>query len=147
MAVPQYPTGPETMGPVQIPSFSTQGPGMGRCRRFQLACKGIHYSSNLFRDLARPNSSPAGSTAPDSHRPHGLPEGWEYLGSLEDTYLVAKTQDSLLIIDQHALAESLAYASLLKEESGSQELLMPEIIALEPKEAALYEEYAGTLER
>lgn len=145
----QYPTGPETMGPGANTVFQhSSGPGMGRCQTIRSRhARESHYSSNLFRDLPRPNSSPAGSAAPDSHRPHGLPEGWEYLGSLEDTYLVAKTQDSLLIIDQHALAESLAYASLLKEESGSQELLMPEIIALEPKEAALYEEYAGTLEK
>ncbi len=145
----QYPSGPETMGPAANTVFQhPTGPGMSRGQTIRSwHARESHYSSNLFRDLARPNSSPAGSTAPDSHRPHGLPEGWEYLGSLEDTYLVAKTQDSLLIIDQHALAESLAYASLLKEESGSQELLMPEIIALEPKEAALYEEYAGTLEK
>jgi len=47
---------------------------------------------------------------------------WEYLGSLQDMYLVAKTPDSLLIIDQHALAESLAYHCLVRGEGGSQEL-------------------------
>lgn len=75
-----------------------------------------------------------------------LPDGWEYLGDLQNTYLVAKTEDSLLIVDQHALAESIAYQALLKGESGSQELLISEIIELGPKEASLYEEYGAVLE-
>ncbi len=128
----QYPSGPEIIGPGAIRGWQTRE---------------SHYSSGLFKNPSRLVSSSAGNTAADSCGPDGLPQGWEYLGSLQDTYLVAKTQDALLIIDQHALAESLAYASLLNGESGSQELLMPEIIALEPKEAGLYEEYAGTLEK
>jgi len=72
---------------------------------------------------------------------------WQYMGSLQDMYLVAKTPTSLLIIDQHALAESLAYHSLCQGASGSQELLLPEIIQLEPTEAALYEEYRDELEQ
>jgi DNA mismatch repair protein MutL len=72
---------------------------------------------------------------------------WQYLGSLQDMYLVAKTSESLLIIDQHALAESLAYHSLCQGESGSQELLLPEVVQLEPTEAVLYQEYGDELEQ
>ncbi|HHY12658.1 MAG TPA: DNA mismatch repair endonuclease MutL [Firmicutes bacterium] len=71
---------------------------------------------------------------------------WHCLGTLQDVYLVAKTPDSLLIIDQHALAESLAYQSLCQGESSSQELLIPEIIQLEPREAILYKEHEDGLE-
>lgn len=72
---------------------------------------------------------------------------WQYLGSLQDIYLVAKTPQSLLVIDQHALAESLAYHSMCRGESSSQELLLPEVIQLEPTEALLYEEYRDELEQ
>lgn len=72
---------------------------------------------------------------------------WEYLGSLQDMYLVAKTPDSLLIIDQHALAESLAYHCLVRGEGGSQELLLPEVVQLEPRQAVLYQEYGERLEQ
>ena len=68
-------------------------------------------------------------------------------GSLQDIYLVAKTPQSLLVIDQHALAESLAYHSMCRGESSSQELLLPEVIQLEPTEALLYEEYRDELEQ
>lgn len=72
---------------------------------------------------------------------------WEILGTLQNTYIVVKALDSLLIVDQHALAESLAYQCLSRGESSSQELLIPEITQLEPKEAALYEEHIDILEK
>ncbi len=75
-----------------------------------------------------------------------LPEGWAYLGDLQSTYLLVSTEDALLIIDQHALAESIAYQALLKGETASQELLIPEILQLGAKEAVLYDEYASYLE-
>ncbi|HHW18099.1 MAG TPA: DNA mismatch repair endonuclease MutL [Firmicutes bacterium] len=75
-----------------------------------------------------------------------LPPGWEYLGALRDTYLLVKTESSLLVIDKHALAESLAYHALCQRKSGSQELLVPEMVRLEPREADLYEECEEALE-
>jgi DNA mismatch repair protein MutL len=75
-----------------------------------------------------------------------LPEGWAYLGDLQSTYLLVSTEDALLIIDQHALAKSIAYQALLKGETASQELLIPEILQLGAKEAVLYDEYASYLE-
>jgi DNA mismatch repair protein MutL len=72
--------------------------------------------------------------------------GWEYLGSVADTYLVASTGSSLLIIDKHALMESLVYRSMLKGQSGSQDLLMAEIIRLDPREASAYEDFRDALE-
>ncbi len=72
---------------------------------------------------------------------------WQYMGSLEDTYLVVKTPESLLIIDQHALAEALAYQSLCQGQSASQELLLPEIVKLEPKEAVFYEDHKNGINR
>jgi len=70
---------------------------------------------------------------------------WAYLGSMADTYLLASTGSSLIIIDKHALMESLVYRAMLKGESGSQDLLMAEIIRLDPVEASVYEDYADVL--
>ena len=56
---------------------------------------------------------------------------------MEDTYLIASTGSSLLIIDKHALMESLTYRAMLCGESGSQDLLMAEMVRLDPKEIAL----------
>lgn len=70
----------------------------------------------------------------------GLPQGWEYLGSILDTYLVASSPDSLLVIDKHALMESLAYMELQTQRSGKQDLLVSEIVKLDPLEASAYED-------
>lgn len=79
--------------------------------------------------------------------PLSLPEpsGWEYLGSLEDTYLVARTPTSLLIVDKHALMESLAFSNLVSGTGGSQELLVSEMVRLEPQESLAYEELEAVL--
>lgn len=74
----------------------------------------------------------AGADAP-------VPE-WQYLGSVADTYLIASSGSSLLIVDKHALMESLTYRAMLQGESGSQDLLMAEMIRLDPKELAVYED-------
>ncbi|HHY17961.1 MAG TPA: DNA mismatch repair endonuclease MutL [Firmicutes bacterium] len=127
-----YPAQPGTRGTAKIPRWQKNGTNSSRVFREPV---GVHPDS----------SGQSGANPQDSS--NELPQGWEYLGTLENTYVLAKTEDSLLIIDQHALAESLAYLSLLNGESGRQELLIPEIMSLEPKEAALYEEYAGALEK
>lgn len=84
---------------------------------------------------------PAGSDAGDKLAGHT----WEYLGSIADTYLVASTGSSLIIVDKHALMESLVYRALQQGESGSQDLLMAEIVRLDPVEAAVYEDYRDAL--
>lgn len=66
---------------------------------------------------------------------------WEYLGSVADTYLLASTGVSVLIVDKHALMESLVYRAMLQSRSGSQDLLMAEMVRLDPKESAAYEDY------
>lgn len=70
---------------------------------------------------------------------------WEYLGSVADTYLIASTGSSLLIVDKHALMESLVYRAMQNGQSGSQDLLMAEIMRLDPKEASIYEDFREAL--
>ncbi len=97
-------------------------------------------------NLAQKNEVKETAFSPSEDHHPSLPEDWDYLGELQGTYLLVKTKEALLIIDQHALAESIAYQALLRGESGRQDLLIPEILQLGAKEAVLYEEYGQKLE-
>ena len=59
---------------------------------------------------------------------------------LHETYIVAQTQDGIVIVDQHAAHERLTYERMKKqmEEGGiaRQPLLVPEVVDLDPAEAA-----------
>lgn len=59
---------------------------------------------------------------------------------LHDTYILAQTKDGLVIVDQHAAHERLVYERLKAERAAQavkrQLLLIPQIIDLDPVEAA-----------
>jgi DNA mismatch repair protein MutL len=59
---------------------------------------------------------------------------------LHETYIVAQTQDGIVIVDQHAAHERLTYERMKKQmaEGGiaRQPLLVPEVVDLDPAEAA-----------
>lgn len=59
---------------------------------------------------------------------------------LHDTYILAQTKDGLVIVDQHAAHERLVYERLKTERAAQavkrQLLLIPQIIDLDPVEAA-----------
>ncbi len=59
---------------------------------------------------------------------------------IHETYIVAQTDDGLVIVDQHAAHERLVYEDMKRAlQTGGvarQGLLIPEIIELEPEEAA-----------
>lgn len=63
------------------------------------------------------------------------------VAQLHGTYIVAQTPDGLILVDQHAAHERLVYedmkAQLLTGKITSQGLLVPEIVELTPKQAAL----------
>jgi DNA mismatch repair protein MutL len=72
------------------------------------------------------------------------------IGQYAGTYIVAKTvTDELLLIDQHAAHERILYEQVI-EKSGSgtrsQELIVPVIIRLSPRESALVQELGPSLE-
>jgi DNA mismatch repair protein MutL len=66
-----------------------------------------------------------------------------------DCYLVAETDQGMLIVDQHALHERIMYEYLrprvLENSVESQRLLIPESIELNAREAALIIEHADVL--
>ncbi len=75
-----------------------------------------------------------------------MPHEWEYLGEIQSTYLVAVTSESLLVIDKHALMESITYQKMLTLDSGSQDLLVAEVLRLSPSESSSYQESETYLE-
>ncbi|KAB2913588.1 MAG: DNA mismatch repair endonuclease MutL [Hyphomicrobiaceae bacterium] len=69
---------------------------------------------------------------------------------LHETYIVAQTRDSVVIVDQHAAHERLVYERMKKAFACGgvvrQALLIPEIVELETEEAASLAEKAHELE-
>lgn len=59
---------------------------------------------------------------------------------VKDTYIVAQSLDSLILVDQHAAHERLTYEKLMENlgsTSSTQLLLIPEIVDLKPEEVSL----------
>jgi DNA mismatch repair protein MutL len=68
---------------------------------------------------------------------------------LHETYIVAQTRGSVIIVDQHAAHERLVYermkASLANGGVKRQGLLIPEVVTLEPHEVSALEDAASEL--
>jgi DNA mismatch repair protein MutL len=69
--------------------------------------------------------------------------GFRILGQIFETYLLALTAESLLIIDQHAMAERINFDRFKKmvdtNNISSQPMLTPEIVKLSPREQTAIE--------
>ena len=74
---------------------------------------------------------------------------FKILGQIFDTYLLVSTPDSLLIIDQHAMAERINYdrfrAEIDQAEIQSQMLLTPMVMSVTPKELVRFVELKSLL--
>jgi DNA mismatch repair protein MutL len=73
------------------------------------------------------------------------------LGQVQDTFIVATTDDEVFFLDQHVVHERVLFERLETELAAggaqSQALLFPETIELPPAAAALLERWRGPLER
>jgi DNA mismatch repair protein MutL len=98
-------------------------------------------------DLAADADSGAGNTAPPVAAFGTLP----ILGQLRASYLLAETDDGLIVVDQHAAHERILYEGLRKQwlESGvaRQGLLAPATVALSSGAIAALEGAAELAER
>lgn len=115
-------------------------PGYSGKGRGQSGDPGSFFPQTMVRDLENLLSG--------GRRENGekCPPGWAFLGSLFDTYLVASTPESLMVIDKHAFMEAQVYRELLLKRSGKQELLMGEMVTLDSRGADLYENVRPGLE-
>ncbi|MFB6142960.1 MAG: DNA mismatch repair endonuclease MutL [Halorientalis sp.] len=72
------------------------------------------------------------------------------LGQYDDTYLVAETDDGLVLVDQHAADERVAFERLRERLTGgteTQALAAPVELSVTAREAELFESYADALAR
>ncbi len=100
----------------------------------------------------RPEPSPSQAQAPASVAEAVLTRGGPLKAlQVHDSYLVAETDDGMIVIDQHALHERILYEELrLRMERGgveSQRLLVPEPVDLMAAEAAVVLEQREALSR
>lgn len=99
------------------------------------------------RAAPEPEASPP--AAAEGPRPISRHSGLRVLGQVFDGYLVCQMEDSLVLVDQHAAHERVAFERLRAEvRSGppeTQPLLVPQTVELAPGEAELVAEAAGTL--
>ncbi|AMV39166.1 DNA mismatch repair endonuclease MutL [Planctomyces sp. SH-PL62] len=143
---------PDSVGQVQPPEWSRTLPG-----RFDFADAGS------FDEFSRPPveagsglSSPSEpSPIPDPPRaerrvePQAMSTGHAKAIQVHDSYLIAETNEGMMVIDQHALHERILYEELRKRVAEgrveSQGLLVPEPVHMAADEAAILLEHAGLL--
>jgi len=101
-------------------------------------------------------ASPAAASEVPSHKPvlydSPLGDGLRpKFIQIHDSFIVAQTDDGFVIIDQHALHESILYEDLRKRiQDGklqSQKLLIPESFEVTPSVSQAFEDNAKLLER
>jgi DNA mismatch repair protein MutL len=119
---------------------SGQGRGRGFAEDWQMPIEGI---AAVSANTAAHDAPPAPVLA--SH-PLGAARA-----QLHETYIIAETEGSVVIVDQHAAHERLVYERLKKAlvDGGveSQMLLIPEVVELDADIAALLAERADELTR
>lgn len=108
----------------------------------QAASPGLRDAARAFQgnfaDMgghsARIDPQPAGHDLPAALPPLGLARG-----QLHETYVIAQTEDGIVIVDQHAAHERLVYERMKNAMAASgvkrQILLIPEVIELEEADA------------
>ncbi len=139
-------------------------PGTGRVeealRRYMIRTEEGDTPDGGTRGIppAGPSYRPSGSDRPAEYVPlvPEIPTGgepgtaYEYIGQAAGTYLLFGTADGLMIVDQHAAHERILYERLRRRERDrppeSQQLLIPEVVALPRKEVRFLVENASTLE-
>ena len=101
-----------------------------------------------LEDLTQPSADARAAIPPASpdllRRPLGAARA-----QIHETYIVAQTHDSVVIVDQHAAHERLVYErmkdALASGGVARQGLLIPEVITLDPHEVAALEDASAEL--
>lgn len=98
----------------------------------------------------QPASPQPHSSAPPEHDDRPAPAAPPAIMQVHNSYIVAQTDDGLLIVDQHALHERILYNTFRRRLAGgslsSQRLLIPQPVRATAAEAALLDEHADLLE-
>ncbi len=120
----------------------------GLAEQAQAPLEGLDAPSADTRANETPSTPAEGLDA--GEQPDRYPLG-AARAQLHDTFIIAETENSLVIVDQHAAHERLVYerlkASLAEGGIARQLLLIPEIIELDPDDAERLAAAADQLER
>jgi DNA mismatch repair protein MutL len=104
----------------------------------------------LFAALAAPSADARADFAPAAPELLDRPLG-AARAQLHETYIVAQTRDGLVVVDQHAAHERIVYEKLKRaferEGVARQALLVPQVVELDPDDAATLVERAEELAR
>jgi len=102
--------------------------------------------SRLRSAPPRPPHLPSAPVAPGRSDPAAAPRPFM---QVHNTYLVAESEDGLLIIDQHALHERIIYEQMYRQlQAGplpSQRCLIPEVVEVTVRQLAVLHEAADLL--
>jgi DNA mismatch repair protein MutL len=110
---------------------------------------GLAEMQGSLPDFAVP-SADSRATLPEHDLGHDDAPLGAARAQIHGTYIVAQTQDGIVIVDQHAAHERLVYERLKRERAASgiarQLLLIPEVVDLDPVDADRVLAEASTLE-
>jgi DNA mismatch repair protein MutL len=128
-------------------------PAIGYAERRRRAEEAMRMFAPPSEPLFRAPPAPAGfePAVPPAPSPdeRGFFASLQYLGQLHRTYLICQAPGELVLIDQHAAHERVAFQRLRdahgEERVRSQRLLLPATVELEPSLAAAAAEHAALL--
>jgi DNA mismatch repair protein MutL len=130
------PIRPQSFGQYQAPAGAR---GFGFAERAQAP----------LSPLAEPSGDTRGSSAPEDAVGVDYPLG-AARAQVQDTFIIAETEDALVIVDQHAAHERLVYERLKRAYANGgiarQLLLIPEVVELDGDAASLLVSAASELE-
>ena len=107
---------------------------------------------SLYGDAPRDHATnPSNHHTPESTVEGAIPAGRTRVVQMHNLYLVAETEDGIVIIDQHALHERVMYEQLRERiTSGSlesQRLLLPETLRATPGQLGALSDHAELIDR
>lgn len=154
---------PAAMPPAAVPGVDASRPGMSQPYTDPGAVQGVQEA--LSRYAARPAMEPiqvwrrpvAAASQPTllaasaAQGESGFFSGLTVLGQYRRSYILCQDGDDLILIDQHAAHERIGFERLRAEyRQGAlarQTLLFPAVLEFDFREAALFQEHLGDLER
>ncbi|ACM21451.1 DNA mismatch repair protein MutL [Geotalea daltonii FRC-32] len=104
-----------------------------------------------FRETSLPDPVPVADAAPAPEVERGYFSGLSVIGQFNAAYILCQDGNSLVIIDQHAAHERVAFERLKTQHAAmgveSQRLLFPETVEFSFKEGAVIREHQTELDR
>ncbi len=149
---------PDSVGRVEPPAWSRSLPGSFQFTAENFDEFGAGPEARSASPVAGRNVAPASPAAPGGASPAAadgrraeadLTAGPRKAIQVHDSYLIAETEDGMMVIDQHALHERILYEDLRQRvasgKAESQGLLVPEPVHLSADEAAAILEHRELL--